>query len=423
MSEAGLARLLARRTRSMRGSDIRDTFRLTERTEVISLAGGFPDEAAFPVGEVAGLIEGLLAREGGRVFQYGPTEGIGELRARVAEAMGQLGVATGPEGILLTSGSQQALDLIGRVFLDPGDVVLVESPGYVGGLSAFAAYEARLAPVGLDREGLVPEDLERTAERLAWEGARLKLLYTVPNFQNPTGTCLSAGRRKAVLEIAERYGFLVVEDDPYREIHFGPAPPAPLAALGGEGRVLYLGSFSKVFLPGLRVGWVAGLSSLIAHLALAKQPADLCSNIFGQHLVEAYLAEGRLGPRSETLRGEYRRRRDTLHQALLSERLPVAWEQPEGGFFLWVTLPEGGDARRLLVEAGREGVAYVPGDAFHVDGGGQRSLRLAYSQAAPERLAEAAGRLGRAIRTHLNLESRISPASGQMGGYQAGRRE
>ncbi|MDI6870708.1 MAG: PLP-dependent aminotransferase family protein [Bacillota bacterium] len=402
--------LLARRTRGMRGSDIRDAFKLTERPDLISLAGGFPDEAAFPLDEVAGLIERLLAREGGRVFQYGPTEGSSELRSRVAEGMGRLGVAVPPEEVLLTSGSQQALDLIGRVLLDPGDVVLVESPGYVGGLSAFAAYEAQLVGVEMDREGLIPEDLERQLLRLRREGARVKLLYTVPTFQNPTGACLPAERRAALLDLAAEYGFLIVEDDPYREICFGSPPPPPLAATGA-GRVLYLGSFSKVFLPGLRVGWVAGPAELIARLSLAKQPADLCSSLFGQKLVEAYLAEGRLAPRTAVLREEYRVKCEALHEALRAEDLPIEWERPGGGFFLWVTLPEGGDARRLLETARREGVAFVPGEAFHVTaGGGRRSLRLAYSQSSPERLREAAARLGRAIRAHLSEKAGIFPA-------------
>lgn len=401
---------LARRVRGMRGSDIRDAFKLTEQADLISLAGGFPDERAFPADEVVELVGRLARDEGGRIFQYGPTEGIWELRGRVADEMRRLGVAATAEGVLLTSGSQQALDLIGRVFLDPGDAVLVESPGYVGGLSAFAAYEARLVGVEMDREGIVPEDLERKLRLLRREGARVKLLYTVPTFQNPTGACLPPSRRAALLELAAEHGFLIVEDDPYREIHFGSPPPGPLAAADDRGHVLYLGSFSKVFLPGLRVGWVAGPAPLLAHLALAKQPADLCSNIFGQKLVAAYLAEGRLVPRMAALREEYRARQDALHGALLAEGLPLQWERPEGGFFLWVTLPEGGEARQLLGAARKEGVAFVPGDAFCVDGGGRRSFRLAYSQTSPARLSEAAARLGRAVRAHLDRSAGNRPA-------------
>ncbi|MGE5552586.1 MAG: PLP-dependent aminotransferase family protein [Betaproteobacteria bacterium] len=410
--------LVARRVRGMRGSEIREAFKLTERPDLISLAGGFPDEAAFPLDEVVGLVERLISRNGGLIFQYGPTEGLSGLRSRVAQEMGRLGVAVRPEEVLLTSGSQQALDLIGRVFLDPGDVVLVESPGYVGGLSAFAAYEARLVGVELDREGLVPEDLEGKLRQLRREGARVKLLYTVPTYQNPTGTCLPSERRAALLDLAAEHGFLIVEDDPYREISFGAPPPLPLAA-AGTGNVLYLGSFSKVFLPGLRVGWVAGPASLLAHLSLAKQPADLCSNMFGQWLVEAYLAEGLLAPRTAMLRREYRARRDALHQALQGEDLPAAWELPEGGFFLWVTLPEQGNARRLLATAREEGVAFVPGEAFCVGERGRRSLRLAYSQASPERLREAAARLGRAVRAHLAKEAGFGPASANSVGTPA----
>lgn len=393
--------LLARRVQGMRGSDIRDVFKLTEGTDLLSLAGGFPDEDAFPTEEVAALIARLVRDEGGRLFQYGPTDGITPLRARVATSLRGLGIPARTEEVLLTSGSQQALDLIGRVFLDPGDVALVEAPGYVGGLQAFAAYEARVVGVATDGEGLIPEALEETLVRLRRDGARVKLLYTVPTFQNPSGTCLPAGRRAALLELARRYGFLIVEDDAYREIYFEDRPPAPLAAGDGGDHVLYLGSFSKVFLPGLRVGWVSGAPELIAPLSLAKQPADLCSNIFGQQLVEAYLAGDLAERRVEGLRERYRTQCAALHEALQAEGLPLTWRRPHGGFFLWVTLPEEGDARRLLGPARSEGVAFVPGDAFHVDGGGRRSLRLSYSQLPPARLAEAAARLGRAIRTHL----------------------
>jgi DNA-binding transcriptional MocR family regulator len=393
----------------MRGSDIRDAFKLAERADLISLAGGFPDEGAFPLAEVGDLIARLIAREGGRIFQYGPTEGLSGLRARVAAEMGRLGISARPEDVLLTSGSQQALDLVGRVFLDPGDVVLVESPGYVGGLSAFAAYEARLVGVEMDREGIVPEDLAQKLRRLRREGARVKLLYTVPTFQNPTGACLPPDRRAALLDLAAEHRLLIVEDDPYRELSFGAPPPPPLAAAGPE-RVLYLGSFSKVFLPGLRVGWVTGPAPLLAHLSLAKQPADLCSSIFGQKLVEAYLGEGLLASRTAALREEYRARRDAFHGALRAEGLPLQWERPEGGFFLWVTLPEGGEARRLLEAAREEGVAFVAGDAFCVDGGGRRSFRLAYSQTSPALLGEAAARLGRAVRAHLDLPAGNRPA-------------
>jgi 2-aminoadipate transaminase len=414
---ANVEGLFSRRARGMRGSDIRDAFRLTEQPGLISLAGGFPDETGFPLDQVRELTGALAERDGGLIFQYGPTEGLFPLRQRVAGLMGQLGVATHPTQVLLTGGSQQALDLIGRVFLDPGDVVLAECPGYVGGLSAFAAYEARLVGVDLDRQGLDPVDLENKLRRLRREGARMKLLYTVPTFQNPTGACLPEERRRAVLRLAQEYGFLVVEDDPYREIHFGAAPPRPIAAGDDEGRVLYLGSFSKVFLPGLRVGWVTGPEAAIARLALAKQPADLCSNTFGQKLVEEYLARGWLAPRAEALRGEYRRRCLALDEALRAEEVPLEWSRPDGGFFLWAALPVGGEARTLLSAAAAEGVAFVPGGAFHVDGAGQRWLRLAYSQSGPERLAEAARRLGRAVRTTLDRKSRILPVPGQMGAY------
>ncbi|MGE5507587.1 MAG: PLP-dependent aminotransferase family protein [Chitinophagales bacterium] len=394
--------LLSQRARGLKGSDIRDAFKLTERSGMISLAGGFPEEGRFPLAELSGLIERLMATEGGRIFQYGPTEGLGSLRERVAADMAALGLGCGVENILLTSGSQQALDLVGRCFLDPGDVVLAEAPGYVGGLSAFAAYQARLVPVRVDHDGLDPDDLAETLRRLSGEGARVKLLYVVPSFQNPTGTCLPAERRAAVLRLAQEYGFLVVEDDPYRAIYFDAAPPAPLAAGEGADHVLYLGSYSKVFLPGLRLGWVAGPAPLVQRLALAKQPADLCSNIFGQKLVEAYLAEGRLPGRVAGLRAEYRAKRDALEAALRREApADVTWNQPRGGFFLWLSLPEGGDGRRLLQEALVEGVAFVAGEAFHVDGGGQRQLRLAYSQVSLDLIPTAAQRLTRALRRHL----------------------
>lgn len=391
---------LSAAARGMRSSAIRDMFSLSENADIISFAGGFPTPEAFLSLEAAQLVADVLRQRPAAAYQYGPTEGIGELRAAVADLMRERGVDAHPAQILLTAGSQQALDLIARTLADPGAPVLVELPGYVGGINAAVAHRADLIGCPIDGNGLVPAALEEKLVELEATGRKARFLYIVPNFGNPAGTLLPLSRRYDLVQIARRHDLLIVEDDAYGELYYdGQRPPLPLRALAPE-RVIYLGSFSKIFLPGLRVGWVCGPEPLVHQFGVAKQAADLCSSSFGQQVVLEWLRRGSIQPHVEQLRALYRRRRDRT-EAALRRFFPAdaQYRVPTGGFFFWITLPQlarsGQTTAELLPAALRHGVAYVAGDGFCVDGGGQWSLRLSFSQVEEERIEEGVQRLGR----------------------------
>ena len=399
--------LFAARTQRMKASDIREAFKLAERGDIISFAGGFPSPETFPLDEVAEVAEGVARQMGATSLQYGPTEGLYELRELIAHRMTGEGVPCRPEEVLLTNGSQQALDLIAKVTLDPGDAVIVEKPGYIGGISAFGNYEAAFWPIPLDDDGLQVSFLEeRLLENRAGNGrpgSGPKLCYVVPNFQNPSGVTLSEERRRRLVELAVRFGFAVVEDNPYGEIRFEGSPRPHVKSFDGDGRVLYLGSYSKVAFPGLRVGYVIGPEDVIRKMAIAKQGTDLCSNTFGQKLIVECEKRGLLQRHLRSIIDVYRRKRDLMIEAM-GEHFPkeVHWTYPEGGFFIWVTLPEGMDAKEMLPRAvAEERVAYVSGGAFFTDGSGPNTIRLAYSQAPDEWIVEGIRRLGTFLKREM----------------------
>ncbi|HHW09673.1 MAG TPA: PLP-dependent aminotransferase family protein [Firmicutes bacterium] len=390
-------RYYAQRVTGMRASDIRDAFKLAEEPGIISFAGGFPAPDSFPVAEVRRLLAELLMTEPAAALQYGPTEGYYQLRRFIAGQMAGEGIAVEPENILVTSGSQQALDLICKLFVNPGDTVLVELPAYIGGINAAINYQADLVGIPLDEEGLVPAEMVKILKNLKAAGRRPALLYVVPNFQNPTGVTMSSARRRQLLALAAEYDFLIIEDNPYGSLRYEGQPLPHLKTMDGEDRVLYLGSFSKVFLPGLRLGWIAADQAVIQKLTVAKQGTDLCGNSLGQKLVYAYAESGRLEPHIAHLLSLYRRKRDIALSSLTRFFPPgISWSKPEGGFFIWLTLPAGLDARALLPQAiAEEKVAYIPGGAFFVDGSGRNTIRLAFSQVGEEELVEGIRRLGR----------------------------
>ncbi len=391
-------RLYAKRVLGMQASDIREMFKLAEHSDIISFAGGFPGVDSFPVPEVAQALQRLLQNESSVALQYGPTEGFRELREWIAREMTAEGVPTDPDGVLITTGSQQALDLISKAFLDPGDVVVVEKPGYVGGLGAARNYEARFLGISLDEEGLDTTELAAAlAARSQSPDARVKFAYVVPNFQNPAGVTLSEQRRRHLLELATAHDFLVIEDNPYGLLRYEGKACPHIKALDREGRVLYLGSFSKVFVPGIRVGWVVADPAVVRSLTIAKQATDLCGSSLGQRLALACVREGFLEGHLTRLIELYRRKRDVALAAMQRYFPPgVRWNRPQGGFFIWIELPEGLDARELLPRAiTEERVAYVCGSAFYTDGGGRRTIRLAFSQPTVEEIEEGIRRLGR----------------------------
>jgi 2-aminoadipate transaminase len=389
------------RTRQMTSSAIRELLKLCEQPDFISFAGGLPAPEVFPVEAVAEVSARILRESGAQALQYGATEGYRPLRALLAEELSADGPAVGIDNVLITTGSQQAIDLIGKIFINRGDAVVVESPTYLAALQSWNAYGARYLSVDADEHGMETDHLE------ALMAERPKLVYCLPNFQNPSGVTLSAERRAQLIEIARRHEVIVVEDDPYREVRFeGEHLPRLITLAGGDGEyngeVISLGTFSKILSPGLRVGWVIAAAPVIRQLVQAKQGADLHTATFNQMIAYELLRSGELADHRRVIVDTYRARRDVM-LAALEESFPpgTAWTHPEGGMFLWVTLPEGIDAAAVLDHCVSEQVAFVPGQAFHADGSGANTMRLNFSNAAPEQIRDGIERLGRAIRRFL----------------------
>ncbi len=388
---------LARRTER---SVIRELLKLTRPGKVISFAGGLPDPDTFPIADLLEVTREVLSTGGRTALQYATTEGDPVLREELVRWMAKDGINVGRDDVLITTGSQQALDIVGRVLLDPGDVIVVELPTYLGGLQAFRTYGVEMIGVPQDDDGINVQALHSVLTRLRQEGRRPKFLYAVPDFQNPSGITWSQVRRERLLELAREFDTLVIEDNPYREMRFLGSAPPPITALDTEGRTLYLSTFSKTLAPGLRVGWMAGPQFLISRCVTAKQAMDLCGPALTQAIVAALLARGTLLERLPTVVGLYRRKRDVMLDALARE-MPdgVSWTRPEGGLFLWVRLPEGVDAGAMLkVALEEEAVAYVPGQPFHADGSGQNTLRLNFSYPSEAEIKDGIACLGRIVR-------------------------
>jgi 2-aminoadipate transaminase len=388
---------------SISSSAIRELLKVTEQPGVISFAGGLPSPSCFPAEELALAAERVLAREAGRVLQYGPTEGFPPLREFLASLMASRNLPIAADQLIITSGSQQGLDIIGKLLIDPGDTVLVENPTYIGALQAFRPYRPSFVTLPIDDQGLRIEGLEQALADLVAAGKRPKFLYTVANFQNPTGVTLAAERRLALLDIAERHGLPLVEDDPYGELRYSGEAPPLLAALDierwGEPRqVLYLSTFSKLLAPALRVGWAVGPRALLHRMVQVKQGLDLHTSSLTQAIAFEACRDGLLARQIPRICRTYHERRDTM-LAKLEQVMPsgTRWTRPDGGMFLWVTLPEGLNASQLLARAIERQVAFVPGADFHANGGGQNTLRLNFSHPTPEQIQAGVGRLAEAI--------------------------
>jgi 2-aminoadipate transaminase len=383
--------IFAARTRGGAGEGLLQILALAGAKDVISFAGGFPDPLTFPGAALAEILRELAEQGDASPFQYSPTEGLPGPRDYVAERLERIEARRPGEGeLMLTSGAVEAMELIGKAFLDRGDRVLVEAPTYLGAIMAFQGFEAVVEGVSLDEDGLAVDELER---RLA-SGPAPKLLYTIPDYQNPAGVSLSGERREALVELARRHGILVLEDVAYRELSFVDERPPSLWSLAPE-IVVQAGTFSKTFFPGVRLGWAAGPAEVVAKLVWAKQNTDQCAGALGQRLLEEYGRRGHLDEGLERARGLYRARRDAIMAALdrhVGDR--AFWTRPEGGFFTWLDLPPGADA---VVAAGRAleaGVAVVPGPPFFPAGGGERHLRLSFSRADEAEIDEGVRRLG-----------------------------
>lgn len=388
----------------MRSSAIRDLLKLTAQPEMISFAGGLPAPELFPAEEVAAAAEQALAEAPLAALQYGPTEGFAPLRELVAGWLGRLGVGAPAGQVLITAGSQQGLDMLGRLLIDPGAPVAVEEPTYLGALQAWQTCQPRYLPLPVDADGLDVEALEALLDG----GASPRFLYVVSCFQNPTGVTLSPARRRRLLELAARHGLPIVEDDPYGELYYEGERATPLAALDiamhGELRhVVYLGTLSKLLAPGLRIGWMAAPRAIVDQLAMLKQGLDLQAGSTAQALAYYACRDGLIDRHLPRLRAVYGERRDAM-LAALEEAMPagVAWTRPTGGMFLWLTLPEGISAEALLEQALAAKVAFVPGGAFHPRGGGANTMRLNFSHSGPAQIAEGVRRLAAALRASLS---------------------
>lgn len=401
----------AQRTQRMQGSAIRELLKFTENPEVISFAGGLPAPDVFPIKEFKAACVKVLDEHGPQSLQYGTTDGYVPLREMIARHTARYGIEVTTENILITSGSQQALDLLGKIFINPGDRILVESPTYVGALQAWNAYGAEFIPVPYDENGMVTDQLE--------EKLRIgpKFIYVLPNFQNPTGSTLSFERRLKLIELAERYGVPIIEDDPYGQLRYEGEHLPSLNVLDSQtraqdrcysGNVIYLSTFSKTLAPGIRLAWVIAPPEVIHKLVLAKQGTDLHTATFNQIVAYEVAHGGFLDRHVKHIRDVYRERRDVMLDTL-QEHMPegVKWTRPQGGLFLWVTVPEMIDTKELLAEAVKQKVAFVPGDSFYPVNGKKNNMRLNFSNAKPEKINEGISQLGKATKTFL-LERNFS---------------
>ncbi|MDO4968507.1 MAG: PLP-dependent aminotransferase family protein [Comamonadaceae bacterium] len=384
---------LAARAAKMNSSAIREILKLTDRPGIISMAGGLPSPASFPISAFTQACNTVMERDGAAALQYSTTEGFPALRQAIADF---LPWDVNPDQILITTGSQQALDLIGKVFLDKGSRILVEKPTYLGALQAFTPFEPTPVGVNSDDEGMLIDDF---AAKVGTGENKARLAYVLPNFQNPTGRTMSEARRQALVEKAKELDIPLIEDNPYGDLWYEGEPPLPLAARNPEG-VIYMGSFSKVLAPGLRVGFIVAPKSVYGKLTQAKQAADLHSPSFNQRVVAEVMKDGFLHSHIPTIRAMYKVQRDVMLMALEAEMegLGVTWTRPVGGMFLWVRLPEGMDAQVLLAEAVERGMAFVPGAPFYADEAETNTLRLSYVTVSPEQIRQGVAALAAAIR-------------------------
>lgn len=381
--------------RSLRPSAIRAFAKLINDPAIISFAGGLPSPETFPAAEFLECAEVILRERAAVALQYGPTAGLPRLRDSIAAICRRRGFDCKADDVLVTTGSQQALQLASTVLLDPGDVVLVELPTYIGASASFHSRRAELAGVKQDDEGIDTDDLRRVVSGLRSEGKRIGFLYTIPNFQNPSGRLMSPRRRAACLEIASEFDFPILEDDPYGElVYVDDADTTPIRSMDSEGRVIYLGSFSKVLAPGLRCGWVVAPPETLRRFEMAKEAFDLCSGMLDQSIVDEFVATGRLEPQIARVRAFYREKRNVFVRAMEDQLADVAdWTDAEGGLFTFLTLRREADTREWVPRAIEMGVAFIPGGPFFVDGSGLNTMRLTFAKETDARLREGVSRL------------------------------
>jgi 2-aminoadipate transaminase len=408
------AGLFASRTKVMKSSAMRDLMSVTARPEVISLAGGLPDTSTFPPHTFAAVAQRIASESCAKALQYGPTEGLDETKHCIAEVMAAENMRADPEDVVVTTGGQQVIDLVTKTLIDPGDVVIAEGPTYPGAVPVFSSYQADVVQIDVDADGMRVDLLEETLERLERDGRRPKFVYTVPSFQNPAGVTMSLPRRKRLVEVAHERELLVLEDNPYGLLRYEGDPNATLLSLDEGVYVMYLGTFSKILSPGIRLGWVVAPPPVLEKINLGKQGADLCTSTLSQLMVQAYFEQSRWRDYVQSLTEIYRSRRDTMLDALADHFPPQAeWTRPGGGLFIWATLPDFIDTTDLLARALRDNVAFVPGEAAFLDGRGRNSMRLNFSGCGEEDIREGVRRIGEVVKEQVELYGTLTGETGE----------
>jgi 2-aminoadipate transaminase len=404
------AALFAERTKVMKSSAMRDLMALTEREDVISLAGGMPDTSTFPPDSYAALMRTVAGDSCARALQYGPTEGLSLVKRCIAEVMRAEDMDIDTDAILVTTGGQQVIDLACKTLLDPGDVVVAEAPTYPGAIPTFCSYQADVVQVTMDRDGMLIEELEETLDELARTGRRPKFIYTVPNHHNPAGVTMSLERRHQLVRIAGERELLVLEDNPYGLLRYEGEPLPTLYSLDNEF-VIYASTFSKILSPGVRLGWTVAPAPILHKMQIGKQGSDLCSSSISQYFVSAYFDAGPWEDYVHSLLEIYRRRRDVMLDAL-AEQFPreAEWTHPEGGLFIWATMPDYIDTTDLLARALEERVAFVPGRAAYVDGRGGSAMRLNFSGVGEDEIREGVRRIGEVVREQVAMYGTLTGA-------------
>ncbi len=406
-----IERLLAKRAKKFRASEIRELLKITQVPDMISFAGGLPNPEAFPVEIIHDCIETIFKKDIKNALQYGATEGLILLRGTIAKRMkAKMNISCDAHDVLITSGAQQALSLTALTFLDPGDTYLTSVPAYLGAIQAFSAYEANCESIPMNDEGIDIDSLQRNIERLRRTGIHPKFLYAVPTNQNPSGETMSLRHREELLSIASEYDFLIIEDDPYGELIFEGESIPPIKSLDTKGRVVYISTFSKILAPGFRIGWVIASKEILEKLTLAKQASDLCTNVFSQYVAYEYIHRGHLDTQINQIRTLYKRKRDIMVEEI-KKHFPkgVKWTMPRGGMFLWVTLPKRIDTRFMFQKAIAKKVAYVVGDAFYPEGKNYNSMRLNFSYSDDKTIQEGIRRLADVIKEELKTSYEEEP--------------
>lgn len=399
----GFSRHFSQRAREMKASDVRELLKLLQVPDMISFAGGLPNPETFPVEIIREITNDVLSHDGGKILQYGITEGYAPLRESIANRMTKKGMEAAVDNVLVVSGSQQVIDLMGKVFIDPKDVIVVSAPTYLAALTGFGTYQPSFEAVPIDEHNMRLDLFEERLKRLVKRANQPKVVYVLPNFQNPAGVTMPEKNRKRIVDLASEYDFIVLEDDPYGELRYTGEHIKPVKAFDDEGRVVYMGTFSKVLSPGLRVGWVVADPAILGKLVISKQSTDVCTNVLGQAIACEYMARGHMDKQIEKIREMYGRKLRIMLDGM-HEFMPkgVSWMKPEGGMFLWATLPEGLESPTLLEKALKKRVAFVSGKAFYPDPrDGFGTMRLNFSHPSDELITEGLRRLGAVINQEM----------------------